>query len=214
MALVGVTTVLPLYLQGVMGRTPVVAGVSLTTLLVSWTLSLTLTSHFFKAFGVRNTLRAGSPAFPLGAATLLLLTPRSSPILASAGSLAMVIGMGLVSIASIVLVQESVERSMRGSATSSIIFSRSLGNALGATVIGAILALGIAHFGHGAQDDALRRLLDKPAGLADLASDLGLRSVFDAVLHWSFWGVLVVATLTVAASWLMPIPPDATRRSA
>lgn len=95
MALVGVTTVLPLYLQSVMGRTLVVASVSLTTLLVGWTLSMTFTSHSFKAFGVRNTLRTGSPTFPLGAAVLLLLTPQSSPILASAGSLAMDIGMGL-----------------------------------------------------------------------------------------------------------------------
>jgi hypothetical protein len=113
--------------------------------------------------------------------------------------------MGLISITSIVLVQERVERSMRGSATSSIIFSRSLGNALGATVVGAILAVGIVHFGHGAQGDALHRLLNEPAGLSDLARDPGLRAVFDAALHWSFWGVLIVATLAVTASWLLPI---------
>ena len=58
-------------------------------------------------------------------------------------------GMGLISLTSIVLVQDSVEWSMRGSATASIIFSRSLGNTLGATVLGAVLNIGIAHFGSG-----------------------------------------------------------------
>jgi len=206
-ALVGLTTVLPLYVQGVMSRSPVIAGLTLTALVFGWTLSLTLASTCFRRLGVRTTLRIGSPTFPLGAAALLFLTPQSSAILASAGSLAMGIGMGLISITSIVLVQESVARSMRGSATSSILFSRSLGNALGASVLGAILAVGIAHFGQGAQAAALHRLLNEPAGLADLGSDPGLRAVFDAALHWSFWGVLVVAVLAVTASWLLPIAP-------
>jgi EmrB/QacA subfamily drug resistance transporter len=209
MALVGLTTILPLYVQGIMSRTPVIAGFTLTALLIGWTLSLTLSSYFFKLLGVRRTLRSFSPTFPIGAAALLLLTPQSSPFLAGAGSLAMGLGMGLISFTSIVLVQEHVERSMRGIATSSIIFSRSLGNALGATVIGAILALGIAHFGHGGQSAELHRLLNEPAGLSGLASDPGLRAVFDAALHWSFWGVLFVATLTFTASWLLPVAPDA-----
>jgi EmrB/QacA subfamily drug resistance transporter len=211
-ALVGLTTILPLYVQGVMSRSPFIAGFTLTTLVVGWTLALTFSSHSFKRFGVRRALRIGSPAFPIGAAVLLLLTPQSSPILAGAGSFAIGIGMGLISITGIVLVQDGVERSMRGAATSSLIFSRSLGNALGAAVIGAILPLGIAHFGHGGQGRALHRLLNEPTGLADLARDLGLRSVFDAALHWSFWGIVVVAVLTVAAAWLLPSLPAATNK--
>ena len=213
MALVGVTTVLPLYVQGVMNRSPVVAGFTLTALILGWTLALTVASFCFRTLGIRTTLRIGSPTFPIGAAVLLLLTPHSSPVLASAGALAMGIGMGLISMTSIILVQENVARPVRGIATSSIIFSRSLGNALGATVIGAILTLGMAHFGHGAGRDDLDRLLNEPAGLAGLASDPGLRSVFDAALHWSFWGVLIVASLSVAAAWLLPVRRGAARES-
>ena len=214
MALVGLTTFLPLYIQGVMSRSPFIAGFALTTLIVGWTLSFMLTSQFTKLIGARRTLRMGSPTLPIGAAVLLLLTPQSSPILASAASFAMGIGMGLISITSIVRVQESVERSMRGSATSSVIFSRTLGNAVGATAIGALLTFGIMHFGQGAQGNDLHRLLNEPTGLANLANDVGLRSVFDAALHWSFWGILIVAILALAAAWLLPIPPQAPRRSA
>ena len=63
----------------------------------------------------------------------------------------------------------------------------------------------------GAQSAELRRLLDEPAGLSDLARDLALRSVFDGALHWSFRGVLIIAILALVASCLLPVPPDATR---
>jgi EmrB/QacA subfamily drug resistance transporter len=211
MALVGVTTILPLYVQGVMSRSPVVAGVTLTTLLLGWPLTMTLSSRLFRTYGVGRTLRVGCLTFPAGAAILLLQTPQSGLALASVGSFAMGMGMGLISITSIVLVQEHVERAMRGSATSSVLFSRSFGNALGATVMGAILALGIAHFGQAGQSRDLRRLLDAPTGLSELARDAGLQSVFDAALHWSFWGVLIVAVLTVAAAWMLPGTPPSNR---
>ncbi|MBG6118502.1 MFS family permease [Sphingobium sp. JAI105] len=204
-AFIGVTTVMPLYVQGVMGHTAVVAGFTLTTLLVGWTLSMSFCNWLYAALGVRGALRLGGMALPLGAALLLLLTPHSSPVFASLGSLGMGMGMGLISITSIVQVQESVEWSMRGSATSSIIFSRSLGNALGATVMGAVLNVGIAHFGRGGQAEALKHLLNTPEGLAHLYDKPVLVPVFDAALHWSFGGMLVIAFLTLAAAWLMPI---------
>ena len=213
MALVGLTTFLPLYVQGVMNHSPFIAGATLTSMIVGWTMALPITGRFFKIIGIRKTLRIGSPALPLGAAILLLLTPESSPFLAAAGSFAMGIGMGLLSLTSILLVQASVEQSMRGSATSSILFSRSFGNALGATVMGAILTLGITHFGGSDQADTLLHLLNKPTGLAVLAHDLNLRAVLDAALHWSFWGIVAVAALSAAASWLLPIAPDAGRRT-
>jgi hypothetical protein len=79
--------------------------------------------------------------------------------------------MGIISITGIVLVQESVEWSMRGSATSSIIFSRSLGNTLGATALGAILIVGIKHYGSGELAGRLDALLNEPNGLGELAGN-------------------------------------------
>lgn len=206
MALVGVTAVLPLYVQGVMGRAPTIAGVTLTTLVMGWVVSLTFASHFFKRLGVRTTLRLFSPALPIGAAVLVLLSASSGPVLAAVGSFGMGMGMGLISVTSIVEVQQGVSPAVRGVATSSIIFSRSLGNALGASVVGAMLALGIAHYGVGQQSAALHDRLNQPAGLADLAQDTALRGVFDAALHWSFLGVLGVAVLAVGAAWALPLP--------
>jgi predicted MFS family arabinose efflux permease len=181
-------------------------------LIVGWPLAVMLSSRFFRAFGIRRTLRVGSFMFPFGATFLLFLTPESSPILAGVGSFLMGFGMGLISLTSIVLVQESVEWSMRGSATASIIFSRSLGNTLGATALGAVLNIGIVHFGSGDLAARLHEVLNQPTGLSDLAADPAIRGVFDAALHWSFWGVVALAILAFATTWLIPVARDAGRR--
>ncbi|MDA4630959.1 MFS transporter, partial [Escherichia coli] len=177
MALIGLTTVLPIYVQGVLGRSPLVAGFTLTMLIVGWPLAVMLSIRLFRAFGIRRTLRAGSLMFPIGASFLLFLTPESSPVPAGVGSFLMGFGMGLISVTSVVLVQESVEWSMRGSATASIIFSRSLGNTLGATTLGAILNIGIAHFGSGDLANKLHEVINQPSGLSSLATNPAIRLV-------------------------------------
>ncbi|NKN07261.1 MDR family MFS transporter [Rhizobium laguerreae] len=214
MALIGLSTILPLYVQGVLGRSPLVAGFTLTMLVVGWPLAVMLSSRFYKAFGIRRTLRVGSLMFPFGACFLLFLTPDSSPIVAGAGSFFMGFGMGLISLTSLVLVQDSVEWSMRGSATASIIFARSLGNTLGATVLGAILNAGINHYASGEAAAGLHEVLNQPTGLSALAADPAIRSVFNAALHWSFWGVVVVAVLTFFTTWLIPVGPSQKREGA
>lgn len=215
MALIGLTTVLPIYVQSVMGRSAVVAGFTLTMLVFGWPLAVMMSGRFYRAFGIRRTLRAGSLLFPLGAAFLLFLTPQSHPAVAGIGSFLMGFAMGLISLTSVVLVQDSVEWSMRGSATASIIFSRSLGNTLGATALGAVLNLGIAHYGSGELAAQVHDVLNRPDGLAELAANAAMRPVFDAALHWTFWAVAAVALLAFAATWAIPIArkaaPDAAR---
>ncbi|MEP7453692.1 MDR family MFS transporter [Phyllobacterium sp. SB3] len=212
MALIGLTTMLPIYVQGVLGRSPLVAGFTLTMLIVGWPLAVMLSGRFFSTFGIRNTLRVGSCMFPLGAAFLPFLMIDSSPVVAGIGAFMMGFGMGLINFTSIILVQESVDWSMRGSATASIIFSRSLGNTLGATALGAILNAGILYFGSGELAVQLHDMLNQPAGLINLSSNPAIQAVFYSALHWTFWGVFVVAVLTFITTWLVPVSTDAGRK--
>lgn len=205
MTLIGLTTVLPIYIQGVLGRSPIVAGFTLSMLVFGWPLAVMLSSRLYRAFGIRRTLRAGSVLFPSGAVMLLFLTPHSHPALAGAASFLMGFGMGLISVTSIALVQESVEWAMRGSATASVVFARSLGNTLGATVLSAVLNLGIAHYGSGALAVRVHAILNQPMGLAELAADPAVRAVFDHALHWTFLTVAALAILTCAAVWMVPV---------
>jgi EmrB/QacA subfamily drug resistance transporter len=205
MALFGLTTVLPIYVQGVLGGTPVVAGLALAALIIGWPLSVMFSGRLYRAFGIQRTLRVGSVLFPLGAGFLLLLGSHGSPAVAALGSFLMGSGMGIISITSIALVQDSVEWSMRGSATASLVFARSLGSTIGATAMGTLLNIGIAHYGTGELAHRLHELLNQPSGLARLSSDPSMRIVFDQALRWSFVGVVALAILTFVATWVIPV---------
>jgi len=206
MALIGLTTFLPMYVQGVLHRSPVVAGLALTMMLVGWPAGATWAARSFHRFGLRPILVAGSVLVPAGTVVFVLLTPDSSPIAAAFGSLVMGLGMGLISLSSLVLIQELVDWSQRGSATASNIFARNLGSTLGATALGAVLNYGLIHANGGKviTSDQLRKLLEAPAGTT--AADTGIGLALQHSLNLTFWVMLVISLAVVfLALWVPPV---------
>ena len=210
MAVIGLTTFLPMYVQGVMQQSALVAGFALTMLVLGWPIGATLAARALVRFGLRSILLLGSILLPLGALAFLFLESDSSPLVAGAGSLVMGFGMGLLSTASLVLIQEIVDWAQRGSATASNLFSRNLGSTLGATLFGAVLNYGLLHSqGGSVSSDQLRRLLDAVPGSGAVSTSLpagadGIRTVLQHSLHLTFWAVFVVAALTVLLAAFVP----------
>jgi predicted MFS family arabinose efflux permease len=210
MAMMGLTTFLPMYVQGVLQRTPVVAGFALTTMMVGWPAGATLAAKSFHRFGLRQILVVGAMLVPIGAILFVLLTPESSPVMASIGSLVMGFGMGLSSVSSLVLIQEIVDPLHRGSATASNLFSRNLGSTLGATLFGAVLNFGLTHAkGTGAvTSDQLRQVLQTQQ--AQLGTGIGVggetavRLVLQQSLHMTFVAMLVISLGIVVSSLIVP----------
>jgi len=206
MALIGLTTFLPMYVQGVLHRTPVIAGLALTMMLVGWPAGATLAARSFHRFGLRQILVAGSVLIPAGTAVFVLLTPESSPVAAAFGSLVMGLGMGLISVSSLVLIQELVDWSRRGSATASNLFARNLGSTLGATALGAVFNYGLTHANDGKSvtSDQLRQLLDAPGGTLTSATPIGL--ALQQSLNLTFWAMLLMSLAIVfLALWVPPV---------
>jgi MFS family permease len=207
MALVGLTTFLPLYVQGVLARSALVAGFALTVMVLGWPIGATIAAKQYGRFGLRNTLLFGAALLPTGAMGFVALGPNSSPIVAGLGSLVMGLGMGFLSTSAIVIVQSSVGWSERGAATASNVFSRNLGSTLGATVLGGVLNISLAHRGgDGVDFNRIRQLLDKP-GLAmpGLQMNDGMvRVALGQSLHVAFWAVFIIALLTLLIATLVP----------
>lgn len=208
MSIMGLTTFLPMYVQTVLDRSPLVAGFALTMLLLGWPCGATIASRQFPRFGLRPIMVAGSLLIPVGTCFLVLLEPSSSAVLAGAGSLVMGLGMGLLNIGALILTQESVGWSERGSATASNVFSRNLGSTLGAALLGAILTYGLAHTYNGAAitPDQLRALLNGAS--AATANSEQLRLALQDALHLTFVAMLLIAALIVPACLLVPRADD------
>jgi EmrB/QacA subfamily drug resistance transporter len=203
MTIIGLTAFLPMYVQGVLGQSALVAGFALTLMVLGWPIGATVAARNFIRFGLRPTMIFGAALLPIGATAFVALGPTSSPTIASFGSIVMGLGMGFLSTSAIVIVQENVQWAERGSATASNIFSRNLGSTLGATALGAVLNSGLAQ-GTGSAtitSDQIRQLLNHSTGAV---ADVAVRDVLDRSLHLTFWAVLLIATLTLCFAMLVP----------
>ncbi len=204
MAIIGLTTFLPMYVQGVLNRSALVAGFALTMMVLGWPIGSTLCARNFARFGLRATLLFGATLMPFGALAFLLLGPGASPVLAGAGSAVMGLGMGFLSTSAIVIIQDSVGWAERGAATASNIFSRNLGSTLGAAVLGGVLNLSLARGGGAGASvsyDQIRRLLDHPG---EAIGDPAVRMALGHSLHLTFWGVFVITVVTLVLATLVP----------
>jgi MFS family permease len=204
MVLTGLTTFLPMYVQGVLGHSPVVAGLALTMIMLGWPTGSTVAARSFHRFGLRRTLVLGNLFVPIGAVVFVLLGQQSSPVEAAIGSLVMGFGMGVASVSGLILIQEIVGASQRGSATASNLFSRNLGSTLGATVFGAVLNYGLTHAkGLGVvTSEQLRQLLDKAPG--GPAVDVLVRQALQQSLHLTFTFMLVISVAIVLLAMFVP----------
>jgi MFS family permease len=208
LGLIGLTACLPIYIQAVLGRSPIVSGLTLTSMAVGWPIAATISARLFLPWmGMRSTLRLGAVAIVVGGAAFPFLgTGQEGLWLSSAGAFLMGAGMGMMSYTAVLLLQASVGWSKRGAATASNVFARLLGNTLGAAVMGAILNLGLKLSGANVSPDEVRALMDRNGGGAAASVGAGLKDALAGSLHWVFVAMFVLAVLTLIAAWLMPQP--------
>ena len=170
-------------------------------MVLGWPIGSTFAARSFGRLGLRAILLGGSVLLPAGAVAFLLLRPGMSPVVAGAGSAVVGLGMGLLSTAAIVLIQDSVGWSERGAATASNIFARNLGSTMGATALGAVLNYSLSRAtGTSVDFDGIRRLLNGEA----VPGGTGLRLALGGALHLTFTAMFLVAVLTVLLAMFVP----------
>jgi MFS family permease len=137
--LLAVSGYLPTYVQGVLGQSPLIAGLTLTVISIGWPISSTIAGKMMLKTGFRVTAVIGGVALVISSLCFLTLPFIAHFMWAGLGSFLLGVGMGFSTTTFIVSIQSSVEWNVRGEATAMNMFMRLLGGAVGVALLGGIL---------------------------------------------------------------------------
>ncbi|HVA14624.1 MAG TPA: MDR family MFS transporter [Stellaceae bacterium] len=196
------TTFLPAYIQGVMGRSPIVAGYALAVTSVTWIAGSWAGGQIMLRGSYRAATAIGGIFLVIGAAMLIALDPARGPLWAATGTSLVGIGMGLTQNTYTVAAQSCVDWSQRGTATSLISFMRMLGQTVGGAIYGGVVNLTLAGLLGG---NAVNRIMDPALRDKLSASEVGpvMLAVGEAIRN-VYWVAGVLVLLIIAAGLSLP----------
>jgi EmrB/QacA subfamily drug resistance transporter len=194
----GVTAFLPTFVQGAMGGSAILAGVTLGIMSLGWVVGAIAGARTMAHTTYRTLALIGGAFLIIGSMTLIALEAGSSAWLAIAGSALLGIGFGYVNLVFTVATQSAVGWSQRGAATASNIFTRQLGQAIGTSAFGAVFNVGLYARVPNAGDIVTRMM--EPAARIKLAPDavVAYAAAIAASLH-TIYLILGVFALAIVA---------------
>lgn len=205
--LIGLSSYLPTFVQGVVGTGALVAGFTLAAMTIGWPIAATMSGYVYLRIGLRNTALIGAVFVITGAVLIGLLSAQSGVFQAAGAAFVLGVGLGLTSSPAIIAVQSSVGWERRGVATGTNMFSRSLGSAVGVAVFGAIANSTLANRFANAPADVRGHL---PSNVDATATHDGtpvaafVRGALYDATHNVFTALIFVAVASVIALLLMP----------
>ncbi len=195
---------LPTYVQAGMGRSVTFAGSAIGIQSLSWSVGAVVAARFMNMVSYKATGIVGALMLIGGTALLITLDRNSSFAWLGSATMLVGLGMGFCNQTFLLSMQASVGWNERGVATASFLFSRTIGQSIGAAIGGAILNYGVAQQGPGAAE-TLERLLDperRPGLDADTIAHLG--DAIAGALHEVYIIAGVLALLTLLTSLILP----------
>jgi EmrB/QacA subfamily drug resistance transporter len=172
-AVFGSLNYVPLFVQSVLGTTATQAGITMTPMSLSWTLTSVVGGWLLLKMGYRTLALGGMAVLVAGTFFLSRIGVNVSQIWMMVYLSMMGVGMGISIPAFLIAVQSTVRREDLGAATSTLQFSRSIGGALGVSVLGAYLSSGLTRHMIAAGIDpasiSLNQLLDPIAGAGSIS---------------------------------------------
>ncbi len=143
-AMFGAISFVPLFAQGALGSTATEAGSLLTPLMLSWVSMSIIGGRVLLKVGFRTMTLTGFIVLTVGF-IFLSMFQRDTPRVWLYVDLALIgAGLGLTMLTLLIAVQQAVERTKLGVATSLNQFSRAIGGAFGVAIMGAFLTAGLA----------------------------------------------------------------------
>ena len=130
----------PLFIQGVMGKSPAQLGLSMIPLSLGWSVGAWVYGQLSQRLAHKPASLIGSFMLMAGCASSLLLGSTTSIVLCSLVLALCGLGMGFVSIGTLLMVQDSISAQGLGVATASHQFARTLGGTIGIGIAGGLVS--------------------------------------------------------------------------
>ena len=186
---------LPLYVQGVLQGTSFAAGAVVSASSIGWTATAIFSGRFMLRFGYERLVLGGALSMVAGTTALVLRPPGAGVVWVAAAAFAVGLGMGQLLTPLLIVVQSVVDWSTRGTATALNQFSRTIGGAIGVSLLGLLL-------GDRARAAAARHGVD-PQTVANPLSESGHVDAVTAplitdALQAVFWVLLAISLATLA----------------
>jgi len=208
LALFGATAFISLLLQAVLGADPVRAGSALVPLFAAWVIFSIFASRMLLRVGFRAVILLGAALLALG---LMGLSQRQVPLsdirlfvlLTLVGA-----GMGLCNVSHLLLVQHRVSFSERGRVTALLFLLRTLGGAIGTSLLGETMRWRIRvraapHLERLLIQDPDFLLHPSQPGITPEAL-LAARHIMGAALQEAFWIAAFAALAAFLLSFALP----------
>ncbi|MEK4472183.1 MDR family MFS transporter [Paenibacillus sp. FSL R7-0048] len=205
--IIGLSTYVPLWVQGVSGKSAAISGLLLAPMSVGWMFGSIAGGRMILKAGSRRTAMLGLIMIATGAIGLAFLTGESSQLLLLCLMLVCGVGFGYSSTVFTIIAQSSVAYEQRGASTALNAFTRSLGQTVGVAIFGSWLNLNIDKLLRKQPDsnisgDDINKLLGSHAG-TNLSGEVSnsLRDALEGGLHSLFIVMAVFAVLSLIISW-------------
>jgi EmrB/QacA subfamily drug resistance transporter len=205
----GVSSYVPLFAQGVYGGTAFDAGMIVLPMSFSWPVASVLGGRVILRFGYYAAVVTGGISLVIGTSILLTLSRDAPNEMAMLAALVVGFGMGFMTSALIISLQNAVEWRYRGVATASFQFFRTIGGAISVAIMGALLNSNLsARYAEvpGVPEGADSQTLLNAAARSSLPADVidGMQRALASTLHEVYFIVVAAAVIAFGLALLFP----------
>jgi MFS family permease len=134
----------PLFIQGALGKTPLQMSVAMLSLSLGWSIGALACGQIVNRLGQKASTVLGSLFLTIGGVITLTFSTATSLTACTVVLGFIGVGMGFVSMATLLVVQDSLDTSDLGVATASHQFSRTLGGTIGVGISGSFVTLSLS----------------------------------------------------------------------
>lgn len=194
MVMFGLISYVPMFAQGVWGDTPTGAGLSITPMLIGWPISAMVATSLIMRVGYRTLGIVGGSLVALGM-LLVVHSPHVTHAMLGVGTFLVGSGLGFTVTGLLIGVQSSVPWHLRGAATSSLQFFRTIGGAIGVAIVGSVFNIAL-------ENEIIRRhVLISTSRVTESLLNVHTRSLLPRASH-ILYGQLLSHTLNVVFFWI------------